>query len=99
LVNIPVQAGSDAVLERMRRGYTRTDYLRLIDRIREAMPNVALVTDVIVGFCGETDEEFQETAGLMEQVRFDKVHLARYSTRPGTIAARKLDDGVPEVVK
>ena len=98
-VNLPVQAGDDDVLQTMRRGYTRSDYLRLIDRIRTRIPNVALTTDIIVGFCGETDEQFRQTASLLEEVRFDKVHLARYSTRPGTTAARKLDDDVPEAVK
>ena len=98
-VNLPVQAGDDAVLERMRRTYTRDDYLRLIDRIRSTVPGVALSTDVIVGFCGETEEQFQRTCDLLEEVRFDKVHVAPYSTRSGTIAARKLEDDVPRPEK
>ncbi|MSQ12160.1 MAG: tRNA (N6-isopentenyl adenosine(37)-C2)-methylthiotransferase MiaB [Dehalococcoidia bacterium] len=98
-INLPVQAGNDAVLDAMHRGYTRGEYLRLIERIRRGIPDVALSTDVIVGFCGETDEQFRQTASLLQEVAFDKVHLARYSTRPGTIAARKMEDDVPETVK
>ena len=93
-INLPVQAGDDTVLERMRRTYTRNEYLHLIDRIRETVPDVSLSTDVIVGFCGETEEQFQSTYDLLEEVRFDKVHVAPYSTRPGTIAARMLEDTV-----
>ncbi|MFN3973894.1 MAG: tRNA (N6-isopentenyl adenosine(37)-C2)-methylthiotransferase MiaB [Dehalococcoidia bacterium] len=94
-INIPVQAGDDEVLRRMHRGYTRDDYLRLIERIRSVIPHVALSTDVIVGFCGETEAQFQRTLDLLREVRFDKVHIAPYSTRPGTIASRKMEDDVP----
>jgi tRNA-2-methylthio-N6-dimethylallyladenosine synthase len=94
-INLPFQAGDDEVLSRMRRRYTRGQYLELVGRIREAVPGVALSTDVIVGFCGESEEEFLQTADLLEQVRFDKVHLAAYSPRPGTIAWRTLEDTVP----
>jgi tRNA-2-methylthio-N6-dimethylallyladenosine synthase len=94
-VNLPVQAGDDQVLERMRRHYTVADYKALITRICEAIPDVSLSTDVIVGFCGETEGQFQNTVTLLEELRFDKVHVAPYSTRPGTIAARKLQDTVP----
>ena len=95
-VNLPVQAGDDEVLTRMRRGYNRDQYLRKVERIRRRVPGVTMSTDVIVGFCGETDEQFQRTYDLLEEVRFDKVHAAAYSTREGTIAARKLDDDVPQ---
>ena len=98
-LNLPFQAGADAVLERMRRPYTISRYLELIDRARETIPGVAISTDVIVGFCGETDEEFQKTMEVLERVRFDVVHVAPYSTRPGTIADRKLTDDVPPGVK
>ena len=98
-LNLPFQAGSDEVLERMRRPYTIADYLELIDRARATIPGVAISTDVIVGFCGETDDEFQQTLDVLEQVRFDIVHVAPYSTRPGTIADRKLIDDVPPKVK
>lgn len=97
-VNIPVQAGDDEMLRRMKRGYRIDQYLRLIDRIRERIPNVSLATDVIVGMCGETDEEFRGTLDLLERVRFDVVHVARYSPRPGTRAADWEDD-VPAHLK
>ena len=93
--NLPFQAGDDEVLARMRRGYTGDHYRRLADRIRERVPNVSLSTDVIVGFCGETDEQFERTLELIRDIRFDKVHAAAYSTRPGTIAARMMEDDVP----
>ena len=97
--NIPVQAGDDAVLERMRRGYTLAEYIEKFDLVRARMPDAAMVTDVIVGFCGETDIEFQHTYDLLARLRFDKVHAAAYSPRPGTIAHRKLVDDVPPEVK
>lgn len=98
-INIPFQAGDDTVLERMRRPYTIGDYLDLVDRAHATIPGVALSTDVIVGFCGETEEEFQHTVDVLERARFDVVHIAAYSTRPGTIASRKLQDDVPVAEK
>ncbi|MBI4498439.1 MAG: tRNA (N6-isopentenyl adenosine(37)-C2)-methylthiotransferase MiaB [Chloroflexi bacterium] len=98
-INVPFQAGDDDVLQAMRRTYTRDEYRRLIADIREAMPEAGLSTDVIVGFPGETDEQFQRTVDLLEEVRFDVVHVAAYSVRPGTIAARKLSDDLPKDVK
>ena len=95
-INLPFQAGDDKVLAEMHRGYTNDEYRRLIDKIRERIPNVSLSTDVIVGFCGETDAQFEETLSLIEDVKFDKVHAAAYSNRPGTIAERKLIDDVPQ---
>ena len=97
--NIPVQSGDDAVLRRMRRGYTLDEYLEKFEMVRARMPGAAMVTDVIVGFCGETDAEFQHTYDLLERLRFDKVHVAAYSPRPGTIAHRTLADDVPDEVK
>jgi tRNA-2-methylthio-N6-dimethylallyladenosine synthase len=97
--NIPVQAGSDTVLDRMRRGYTIAEYREKVDLIRTLMPQTSITTDVIVGFCGETDAEFQETLDLLEALRFDKVHVAAYSPRPGTIAYRQLEDDVLLEVK
>jgi tRNA-2-methylthio-N6-dimethylallyladenosine synthase len=97
--NIPVQAGSDAVLARMRRGYNVAEYREKVDLIRSLMPRASITTDVIVGFCGETDAEFAETLRLLEELRFDKVHVAAYSPRPGTIAYRQLEDDVPLEVK
>jgi tRNA-2-methylthio-N6-dimethylallyladenosine synthase len=83
----------------MRRGYTIGEYREKVDLIRTYMPEAAITTDVIVGFCGETDAEFQDTLRILEEVRFDKVHVAAYSPRPGTIAYRQLPDDVPDDVK
>ena len=94
-INLPVQAGDNGVLEAMRRGYTREQYLEKADRIRQVMPNAGLTTDIIVGFPGETEAQFEQTVDLVQRVRFDKVHIASYSVRPGTIASRKQPDDVP----
>ena len=98
-INLPVQAGDDGILSEMRRQYSRAEYVELVGRIREAMPEVALNTDIIVGFPGETEEQFQQTLDLLSELRLDKVHCAAYSTRPGTIASRTMDDAVPEAEK
>ena len=94
-INLPFQAGDDHVLQRMRREYTNDDYRRLIEKIRARVPNVSLSTDVIVGFSGETEEQFDQTVELIKDIQFDKVHAAAYSARPGTIAGRKMEDDVP----
>ena len=94
-VNLPFQAGDDEVLSRMRRGYTADQYRRVVEKVRERVPNVSMSTDLIVGFCGETDTQFQRTLDMLRDIRFDKVHSAAYSARDGTIAARKLEDDVP----
>jgi tRNA-2-methylthio-N6-dimethylallyladenosine synthase len=91
-LNIPVQAGDNAMLTRMKRGYTVEEYCERIERVRALWPHITLSTDVIVGFCGETEEEFQHTLDLLERIRFDVVHVAAYSVRPGTVAARWEDD-------
>src|SRR6266702_4516482 len=93
-LNIPVQAGDDALLKRMKRGYTLDEYREKIRRVRELWPGITLSTDVIVGFCGETEQEFQHTLDLLEEMRFDVVHVAAYSPRPGTLAAR-WEDNIP----
>ncbi|MFQ5860023.1 MAG: tRNA (N6-isopentenyl adenosine(37)-C2)-methylthiotransferase MiaB [Dehalococcoidia bacterium] len=98
-INLPVQAGDDQMLEAMRRRYHVDDYRQLVRRIRQAIPQVALSTDIIVGFCGETAEQFQRTVEVLEETRFDKVHLAVYSPRPSTFAWRKMEDDVPQVEK
>jgi tRNA-2-methylthio-N6-dimethylallyladenosine synthase len=98
-INLPFQAGDDEVLQNMRRGYTGDDYRRLVDRIRTIVPGVAMSTDVIVGFPGETAEQFNASLDLIRSTRFDKVHVAAYSTRPGTIAHRKMEDDVPSEEK
>lgn len=91
-MELPVQAGDDAVLRRMGRGYTVAEYRDLVARIRAAMPGVGLATDVIVGFPGETAGQFEATYRLLEEIRFDMVHVAAYSPRPGTPSARLADD-------
>jgi tRNA-2-methylthio-N6-dimethylallyladenosine synthase len=98
-VNLPFQAGDDQVLADMRRGYTNAEYREKAARIRDRIPNVSLATDLIVGFCGETEEQFERTAELVRDIAFDKVHSAAYSTRPGTISARLMQDDVPEAEK
>ena len=96
---VPVQAGDDQVLERMKRGYTAEDYRRLVERIRRTIPGASIATDIIVGFPGETDAQFQRTYDLLADLRLDVAHLARYSPRPGTVAARRMRDDVPEEEK
>ena len=98
-INLPVQAGDDEVLARMRRNYTRADYIALVEEIRDTVPGASLSTDIIVGFPGETEEQFQRTLELVEQLRMDKVHCAAYSTRPGTIADRTMEDDIPQEEK
>jgi tRNA-2-methylthio-N6-dimethylallyladenosine synthase len=94
--NIPLQAGDDEMLAKMRRGYTINEYTEWVHRIREFVPGASLSTDVIVGFCGETDAQFQNTLDVLEDLRFDKVHVAAYSPRPGTIAWRHMEDTLPQ---
>ena len=98
-INLPVQAGDDGILGEMRRQYSRAEYIDLVGRIRETVPAVAINTDIIVGFPGETEEQFQRTLDLLSELRLDKVHCAAYSTRPGTIASRTMDDAIPEAEK
>jgi tRNA-2-methylthio-N6-dimethylallyladenosine synthase len=99
LICLPVQSGSNEILKAMRRGYTVDDYRHLVAQIRRQIPGVALSTDVIVGFPSETEEQFQQTFDLLSQLRFDTVHVAAYTPRPGTIAARKFEDNVPPAEK
>ncbi len=91
-LHLPVQSGSTEVLSRMRRGYTREHYLAAVQRLREAVPTIAITTDVIVGFPGETEEDFQQTRTLMEEARFDNAFIFKYSPRPGTVSATWDDD-------
>ncbi|MCL5428605.1 MAG: tRNA (N6-isopentenyl adenosine(37)-C2)-methylthiotransferase MiaB [Chloroflexi bacterium] len=95
-IEVPIQAGGNQVLENMKRGYTAEDYGRLIARIRQIIPNVAIATDVILGFPGETEQQFRSTYDLLADLKLDVVHVARYSEREGTVAARRLADDVPE---
>jgi len=93
-VNLPVQAGSDEILKAMKRGYTIDQYIKLVRQIREKIPNIAVSTDVIVGFPGETERQFRQTADLLSEIKFDTVHVAAYSPRAGTSAARELEDDI-----
>ncbi len=98
-IEVPHQAGHDEVLRIMKREYSVEQYRQLVTDIRERIPGVSIATDVIVGFPGETDEYFQSSFDLLEELRLDVVHLARYSVRPGTVAARKMEDDVPDEEK
>lgn len=98
-IHIPAQSGSNRVLERMRRPYTREQYLELIEKMRNIIPGVSLSTDIIAGFCGETEEEHEDTLSLMAQVRYDLAYMFAYSERGRTLAQRKYEDDVPEEVK
>ena len=93
-ITLPAQAGSNEILKVMRRGYTIEEYRRLVNEIRSEIPDVGLVSDIIVGFPSETEAQFQQTVNLLTEVKFDTVHLAAYSPRPGTIAAREMVDDV-----
>lgn len=98
-IHIPAQAGSDTMLERMRRPYTREQYLDLIENMRAIIPDVSLSTDIIAGFCGETEEEHEATMTLMKKVGYDLAYMFAYSERERTLAHRKFEDDVPEDVK
>lgn len=98
-IHLPAQSGSSAVLERMRRGYDKESYLRLVETIREIIPGVALSSDFIVGFCGESEEDHQETLDLVRRVDFDMAYMFAYSMREKTFAHRHYQDDVPEDIK
>jgi tRNA-2-methylthio-N6-dimethylallyladenosine synthase len=98
-IEIPNQAGDDTILANMRRGYTTEQYRQLVHKIRERIPGVSIATDIIVGFPGETEVQFQNTYDLLAELRLDMVHLARYSPRIGTVSQRTLKDDVPEETK
>jgi tRNA-2-methylthio-N6-dimethylallyladenosine synthase len=98
-LHLPVQSGSDSVLARMRRGYSREEYLARLSRLRERCPDVALSTDIIVGFPGETDDEFEESLELLRQLEYDEIFAFMYSPRPQTVSAKIYKDDVPDPVK
>ena len=98
-IEVPNQSGDDQILQTMRRGYTSAAYRELIQKIRTKIPSVSIATDIIVGFPGETEEQFQNTYRLLKELRMDVAHLARYSPREGTYSARKLADNIPEEEK
>ncbi|MBX3330007.1 MAG: tRNA (N6-isopentenyl adenosine(37)-C2)-methylthiotransferase MiaB [Nitrospira sp.] len=98
-IHLPLQAGSDRILELMGRTYTGSEYLTLVDRIRSTIPDVVLTTDIICGFCSESDEDFRATARLIELAQLDSAYIFKYSERKNTIAARKYADDIPDQVK
>ncbi len=98
-IEVPIQAGADAVLENMKRGYSQADYRRLVEKIREKIPGCSIATDIIVGFPGETEAQYMETYHLLADLKLDVAHLARYSPRAGTVSARRMTDDVPEEEK
>lgn len=98
-IEVPIQAGDDQVLARMRRGYTADQYRKLVAKIRRIIPQVAIHTDIIVGFPGETREQFMQTYKVLEELMLDKAHLARYSPRPQTVSQRRMADDVPDAEK
>ena len=98
-IHLPVQSGSDAVLARMNRKYTRAWYLDRVDAIRRIIPDCGLSTDIFVGYCGETEEDHQLSLSLMREVGYDSAFMFKYSERPGTYASKHLPDDVPEEVK
>jgi tRNA-2-methylthio-N6-dimethylallyladenosine synthase len=98
-IHLPVQSGSTTVLDRMNRGYSREQYLDRIAAIRRILPDCAISTDIITGFCGETEEDHQETLSLMQEVGYDYAYMFEYSERPKTMAARKFKDDVPAETK
>ena len=98
-IHLPVQSGSDRMLEKMNRKYTVAGYLERIEKIREIVPEAAITTDIIAGFCSETEEDHRATLELMQKVRFDSAFMFQYSQRPGTKAARHFPDDVPPEVK
>jgi len=98
-IEVPIQAGDDEVLGNMKRGYTQKDYRELIDKIRRKIPDCSIATDIIVGFPGETEEQFMQTYQVLADLKLDVAHLARYSSREGTVATRRMDDNVSDKEK
>ncbi|MCL2140382.1 MAG: MiaB/RimO family radical SAM methylthiotransferase [Dehalococcoidia bacterium] len=98
-INLPVQSGDDEILRAMHRGYQIADYYALINRLRQAMPDIAITTDIIVGFPGESEHQFHNTCRVLEELRFDAVHVASYSPRIGTYAASHFADNVEPAIK
>ena len=98
-IHLPVQSGSTRILKEMNRQHTREEYMELIDNVREILPNCTISQDIITGFPTETEEDHQDTLSLMEYVKYDYGYMFAYSERPGTLAARKIEDDVPEEVK
>jgi tRNA-2-methylthio-N6-dimethylallyladenosine synthase len=98
-IHLPVQSGSSRILQLMNRTYTREWYLAKVDRVREILPGCGLSSDVIAGFCTETEDDHRDTLSLMEKCKYDMSYMFFYSERPGTLAARRYADDIPEVIK
>jgi tRNA-2-methylthio-N6-dimethylallyladenosine synthase len=98
-IHLPIQAGDNGVLARMNRKYTVEEYVEKIRRFRAAVPGAAITTDVIVGFCGETEEQFQNTLKAFREIRWDQAYMSRYSQRSGTVASKCFPDDIPATVK
>jgi tRNA-2-methylthio-N6-dimethylallyladenosine synthase len=98
-IHLPVQSGNSELLEKMNRGYTREQYMQRIESIRKIMPDCSISTDLITGFCGETEEQHQDTLSLMDWAQYDFAYMFSYSERPGTAAAKKFADDIPAEVK
>jgi tRNA-2-methylthio-N6-dimethylallyladenosine synthase len=98
-ITLPLQSGDDTILKAMRRGYSVKYYSELIERTRKSVPEIALSTDIIVGFPGETDEQFDQTVEVLKKIRFDAVHIAQYSPREGTLAFKEFKDDIPSEIK
>lgn len=98
-IEVPIQAGDDEVLLNMKRGYTQNEYRELVEKIRNRIPDCSIATDIIVGFPGETEEQFMETYRVLADLKLDVAHLARYSSREGTVATRRMDDNVTDEEK
>ena len=98
-IELPIQAGDDSVLENMKRGYTQQDYREIVAKIRAKIPDCSIATDIIVGFPGETEEQFMQTLQVLADLKLDVAHLARYSMREGTVATRRMVDDVTDAEK
>ncbi|MCD0463407.1 tRNA (N6-isopentenyl adenosine(37)-C2)-methylthiotransferase MiaB [Roseiconus lacunae] len=98
-LHVPAQSGSDEVLKRMKRGYTIADYMEMFERIERILPEAAVSSDFIVGFCGETEEDFEKSVALVERCRFKNSFIFQYSVRPGTKASERFEDDIPREVK
>ena len=98
-IHLPLQSGADSVLERMNRNYTKEEFISLAEKFRKEIPGIAISTDIIVGFCGETEEEFSDTLDVVRRVKFDSAFMFKYSERPHTVAFKKMTDDVPEDLK
>ena len=98
-IHLPIQSGSDKILKAMNRGYTKGEYLKLIEKIKTKIPDASISTDIIVGFPGETEEDYLETKELLESIRYERVNLAMYSPREGTVSAKYFKDDVPHEIK